>query len=158
MAGNVTYSASYLAESRAALLNTFYAIPIGLTLTTTTLRIWAKVGHHAQSRLGFDDYLMIFATVCPPENPSSAPTPAAQRRPRAETLIWDHSDRFYCTMYLWLGIWLVKLQSRILHIQRLSTYAGAPYGLGRHVQALSPYDLRMYMMVSWKIHTEERQD
>lgn len=31
----------------------------------------------------------------------------------------------------------------------LNTYAGAPYGLGRHIQALSVYDLHMYMLVSY---------
>jgi hypothetical protein len=65
MAANVTYSASYLAQSKATLLNTFYSIPIGLALISTAIRIWAKVGQHAHARLGFDDYLMIFATVCP---------------------------------------------------------------------------------------------
>jgi hypothetical protein len=64
MADNVVYSASYLAQSKAALLNTFYSIPIGLELISTALRIWAKVRRHAEARLGFDDYLMIFATVC----------------------------------------------------------------------------------------------
>jgi hypothetical protein len=62
MSTNVTYSAAYLAESKATLLNTFYSIPIALELISTTIRIWAKVG-----RMGFDDYLMIFATVHPIE-------------------------------------------------------------------------------------------
>jgi hypothetical protein len=65
MAANATYSASYLAQSKATLLNTFYSIPIGLELISTALRIWAKVRRNADAPLGFDDYLMIFATVCP---------------------------------------------------------------------------------------------
>lgn len=65
MSTNVTYSAAYLAESKATLLNTFYSIPIVLELTSTTIRIWAKVGRQKDARMGFDDYLMIFATVHP---------------------------------------------------------------------------------------------
>ena len=65
MAASVTYSADYLAQSKAALLNTFYSIPIGLSLITTGLRIWAKAGRRADAYLGFDDFLMVFATVCP---------------------------------------------------------------------------------------------
>jgi hypothetical protein len=63
MVANETYSADYLAQSKATLLNTFYAIPIFLTLVSTSLRIWAKVRQKSGIRLGFDDYFMGFATV-----------------------------------------------------------------------------------------------
>ena len=67
MSTNVTYSAAYLDESKATLLTTFYSIPIALELISTTIRIWAKVGRQKDARMGFDDYLMIFATVHPIE-------------------------------------------------------------------------------------------
>jgi hypothetical protein len=63
MATNVTYSASYLAQSKATLLNTFYSIPIALELISTAIRIWAKLDRRAVAPMGFDDYLMLFATV-----------------------------------------------------------------------------------------------
>jgi hypothetical protein len=67
MSTNVTYSAAYLAESKAILLNTFYSIPIALEVISTSIRIWAKMGQKPDARMGFDDYLMIFATVHPIE-------------------------------------------------------------------------------------------
>ncbi|RFU25446.1 hypothetical protein B7463_g10883, partial [Scytalidium lignicola] len=98
MATNGTYSAGYLAQSRATLLNTFYSIPIGLELISTALRIWTRVGRRQDAWLAFDDYLMIFATI----------------------------------------VAVAECISGLIY--------GAPFGLGRHIQALSAYDLEMYMM------------
>ncbi|KAH8817011.1 hypothetical protein F5884DRAFT_241811 [Xylogone sp. PMI_703] len=93
-----TYSESYLGQSRATVLNTFYAIPIGLELISTALRIWTKVGRRQDARLAFDDYLMIFATI----------------------------------------VAIAECISGLVY--------GAPFGLGRHIQALTPHDLEMYML------------
>lgn len=60
------YSPGYLAESKATLLNVFYSIPIPLEIFSTALRLWAKLRTPAGGRLAFDDYFMIFATVCSP--------------------------------------------------------------------------------------------
>lgn len=59
----VEYSAEYLAESKAVLLNTFYSIPIPLEILSTAFRLWAKVHRPKRSRLAFDDYFVIWATV-----------------------------------------------------------------------------------------------
>ncbi|KAI0173307.1 hypothetical protein GGR52DRAFT_380592 [Hypoxylon sp. FL1284] len=58
-----TYSAEYLAESRTALLNAFYAIPIPLEVFSTAFRLWVKARPSSQGHLAFDDYLMIWATM-----------------------------------------------------------------------------------------------
>jgi hypothetical protein len=59
-----TYSPEYLAESKVTVLNTFYAIPIFLELASTSWRIWSKTRTKTGNRLGFEDCLMIWATVC----------------------------------------------------------------------------------------------
>jgi len=98
MVANATYSPSYLAQSKATVLNIFYSIPIAVVLISTALRIWAKVSRNVDARLGYDDYLMVFATIV--------------------TVALCISGLVY----------------------------GPPYGLGRHIQALSEYDLHMYML------------
>lgn len=61
---STTYSPQYLAESRTAVLNTFYSIPIPLEILSTSLRLWSVRTREADAkRLRFDDYLMIWATV-----------------------------------------------------------------------------------------------
>ncbi|KAI0380417.1 hypothetical protein F5Y04DRAFT_97913 [Hypomontagnella monticulosa] len=58
-----TYSPEYLAESRTAVLNAFYSIPIPLEILSTAFRLWVKAGSSSQGHLAFDDYLMIWATM-----------------------------------------------------------------------------------------------
>lgn len=59
-----TYSPEYLAESRTTVLNVFYSIPIPLEILSTAFRLWVKARPSAQGNLAFDDYLMVWATVC----------------------------------------------------------------------------------------------
>jgi hypothetical protein len=66
MASTPSSSPEYLAESRVTLLNAFYALPIPLEILSTALRLWASRRPGKQGRLAFDDYLMIWATVCRP--------------------------------------------------------------------------------------------
>ncbi|OTB01132.1 hypothetical protein M426DRAFT_323781 [Hypoxylon sp. CI-4A] len=93
-----TYSPEYLAESRTALLNTFYSIPIPLVILSTILRLWAKARPSSQGRWAFDDYLIIWATI---------------------------SAVAECIAGLVFG---------------------APNGLGRHIQTVSPEDQRSFLM------------
>lgn len=58
-----TYSSEYLAESRTAVLNAFYSIPIPLEILSTAFRLWVKARPSSQGHLAFDDYLVIWATV-----------------------------------------------------------------------------------------------
>lgn len=58
-----SYSPEYLAESRTALLNAFYSIPIPLEILSTAFRLWVKARPSSKSHLTFDDYLIIWATV-----------------------------------------------------------------------------------------------
>lgn len=64
MSTQQTYSPQYLAESRTTLLNVFYSIPIALVIFSTGLRLWSVTTRIEYARIfGFDDYLMIWATV-----------------------------------------------------------------------------------------------
>lgn len=56
-------SPEYLAESKVTLLYAFYSLPIPLEVLSTLFRLWVK-GGPGRGTLAFDDYLMIFATVC----------------------------------------------------------------------------------------------
>ncbi|KAI2640840.1 hypothetical protein GGS26DRAFT_179833 [Hypomontagnella submonticulosa] len=58
-----TYSSEYLAESRTAVLNAFYSIPIPLEILSTAFRLWVKARPSSQGHLAFDDYLVIWATI-----------------------------------------------------------------------------------------------
>ncbi|GAP83770.1 putative integral membrane pth11-like protein [Rosellinia necatrix] len=59
----ITYSAEYLAEDRTALVTAFYALPIPLEILTTLFRLWVKVSPNSDGRLGYDDYLIVWATI-----------------------------------------------------------------------------------------------
>lgn len=58
------YSPEYLAESRVALVNAFFSIPIPIEVLSTVFRLWVKTRLSSQRRLAFDDYFIIWATVC----------------------------------------------------------------------------------------------
>jgi hypothetical protein len=62
MATNSTLSPEYLAESKTHMVTTMYAIPIALEAVSTGWRLWAAA--KSQGWFAFDDYLMLFATVC----------------------------------------------------------------------------------------------
>lgn len=64
MNSSVTPSPAFLAESRVPELLACYIIPIPLELITTGLRLYIKLRPGSKDRLAFDDYLMVFATVC----------------------------------------------------------------------------------------------
>ncbi|KAI1801122.1 hypothetical protein F4811DRAFT_556131 [Daldinia bambusicola] len=57
------YSPEYLAESRVALVNAFFSIPIPIEILSTALRLWVKARPPSQRRLAFDDYFIIWATI-----------------------------------------------------------------------------------------------
>ncbi|KAI1173069.1 hypothetical protein F4777DRAFT_601087 [Nemania sp. FL0916] len=59
----ITYSAEYLAEDRRALVNAFYSLPIPLEIFSTLFRLWLKASPRSERRLGYDDYLIAWATV-----------------------------------------------------------------------------------------------
>ncbi|KAM0449223.1 hypothetical protein ACHAO4_007887 [Trichoderma viride] len=63
MATNSTsFSPEYLAQSKTGLVTGFYSIPIALEALSTGWRLWAVSS--SQGRLGFEDYLMLWATLC----------------------------------------------------------------------------------------------
>ncbi|KAI1466976.1 uncharacterized protein F4812DRAFT_72321 [Daldinia caldariorum] len=57
------YTPEYLAESRVALVNAFFSIPIPIEILSTAFRIWVKARPSSQRRLAFDDYFIIWATI-----------------------------------------------------------------------------------------------
>ncbi|GFP59284.1 hypothetical protein TASIC1_0012028700 [Trichoderma asperellum] len=57
---STSFSPEYLAQSKTGLVTAFYSIPIGLEALSTGWRIWAVSS--SQGRLGFEDYLMLWAT------------------------------------------------------------------------------------------------
>lgn len=57
-------SEAYLAETLEPVLVPLFAIPVALILISTGLRVWVKLTRTASRRLAFDDYFMIYATVC----------------------------------------------------------------------------------------------
>lgn len=59
---STSFSPEYLAQSKTGLVTAFYSIPIGLEVISTGWRVWAV--SLSQGRLGFEDYLMLWATVC----------------------------------------------------------------------------------------------
>ncbi|KAI1403563.1 hypothetical protein F4819DRAFT_495264 [Hypoxylon fuscum] len=59
-----TSSTQYLAESRTTVVNALYSIPIPLEILSTAFRLWVKARPSSQGRLAFDDYLIIWATMC----------------------------------------------------------------------------------------------
>ncbi|KAK5629449.1 hypothetical protein RRF57_005164 [Xylaria bambusicola] len=61
----MTYSAEYLAQDRRAVVNAFYSLPIPLEILSTTYRLIVKSGPHSDGYLGYDDYLIIWATLIP---------------------------------------------------------------------------------------------
>ncbi|KAI1347774.1 hypothetical protein F5Y01DRAFT_329197 [Xylaria sp. FL0043] len=98
MANNtMTYSAEYLAQDRRALVNAFYALPIPLEIITTVYRLIVKASPRSDGKLGYDDYLIVWATI----------TAVAE-----------------CIAGL---------------------VYGPPHGLGRHIQALKPGSISLYL-------------
>ncbi|KAI0426625.1 hypothetical protein F5Y09DRAFT_318441 [Xylaria sp. FL1042] len=64
MANNTTtYSAEYLAQDRRALVNAFYALPIPLEIISTIYRLIVKASPRSDNKLGYDDYLIVWATI-----------------------------------------------------------------------------------------------
>ncbi|KAI1186707.1 hypothetical protein F5B17DRAFT_351684 [Nemania serpens] len=64
MANNtLTYSAEYLAEDRRPLVTAFYSLPIPLEVLSTLFRLWVKASPSSEGRLGYDDYLILWATI-----------------------------------------------------------------------------------------------
>ncbi|KAI1653577.1 hypothetical protein F4813DRAFT_252728 [Daldinia decipiens] len=57
------YSPEYLAESRVALVNVFFSIPIPIEVLSTVFRLWVKTRLSPQRRLAFDDYFIVWATI-----------------------------------------------------------------------------------------------
>lgn len=69
MANNtLTYSAEYLAEDQRPLVTAFYSLPIPLEVLSTLFRLWVKASPSSDSRLGYDDYLILWATVRSPRH------------------------------------------------------------------------------------------
>ncbi|KAL7917261.1 hypothetical protein ACQKWADRAFT_54236 [Trichoderma austrokoningii] len=58
---STSFSPDYLAQSKTGLVTAFYSIPIALETLSTGWRIWAVSS--SQGRLGFEDYLMLWATL-----------------------------------------------------------------------------------------------
>lgn len=56
-------SAEYLAESKVTLLYAFYSLPIPLEIFSTLFRLYIR-GGPGRGSLAFDDFLIVFATVC----------------------------------------------------------------------------------------------
>jgi hypothetical protein len=64
MANNtMAYSAEYLAEDRTALVIGLYSLPIPLEILSTLFRLWVKASPTSEGHLGYDDYLIAWATV-----------------------------------------------------------------------------------------------
>jgi hypothetical protein len=64
MANNtVNYSPEYLAEDRTGLVTGFYSLPIPLEILSTLFRLYVKASPLSEGRLGYDDYLIVWATV-----------------------------------------------------------------------------------------------
>ncbi|KAI1293351.1 hypothetical protein F5Y03DRAFT_374002 [Xylaria venustula] len=64
MANNtVTYSQEYLAQDRRPLVNAFYSLPIPLEIISTIYRLIVKASSKSDGRLGYDDYLIVWATI-----------------------------------------------------------------------------------------------
>ncbi|KAI0906474.1 hypothetical protein F4823DRAFT_631482 [Ustulina deusta] len=59
----MTYSAEYLAQDRRALVTAFYALPIPLEILSTLYRLTVKAGPRSDGYLGYDDYLIVWATI-----------------------------------------------------------------------------------------------
>ncbi|KAI1364235.1 hypothetical protein F5Y08DRAFT_218511 [Xylaria arbuscula] len=59
----MTYSAEFLAEDRRAVVNAFYSLPIPLEIISTVYRLVVKVSPHSDGYLGYDDYLIVWATI-----------------------------------------------------------------------------------------------
>ncbi|PSR81811.1 hypothetical protein BD289DRAFT_489014 [Coniella lustricola] len=58
------YSPQYLAESKTTILNVFHAISIVLEISSTSIRLWSVRSRPSiTAAFGFDDYLMIWATI-----------------------------------------------------------------------------------------------
>ncbi|KAI1260364.1 hypothetical protein F5Y18DRAFT_405736 [Xylariaceae sp. FL1019] len=55
--------AEYLAEDRRPLVNAFYALPIPLEIASTLYRLWVKTSRRSEGALGYDDFLIVWATV-----------------------------------------------------------------------------------------------
>lgn len=132
-------SAEYLAESRATELNVFYSIPIPLEILTTAWRIYVRVATSPRSGLRWDDHLMSFATV---------PYTLSTREERvADYVKSGHGRR---SLHLWLSIWYVARTSCSIASNSWLTSpycTGAPFGLGRHIEAVSERDYQTFMKV-----------
>ncbi|KAI0112060.1 hypothetical protein GGR51DRAFT_54150 [Nemania sp. FL0031] len=64
MANNtMTYSAEYLAQDRRPLVTAFYSLPIPLEILSTLFRLWVKASPNSDGYLGYDDYLIVWATI-----------------------------------------------------------------------------------------------
>jgi hypothetical protein len=59
---STSFSPEYLAQSKTGLVTAFYSIPIALEALSTGWRLLAV--SLSQGRLGFEDYLMLWATLC----------------------------------------------------------------------------------------------
>ncbi|KAI0873870.1 hypothetical protein GGS24DRAFT_501340 [Hypoxylon argillaceum] len=58
-----TYSAAYLAEDRRPLVTAFYSLPIPLEILSTLFRLWVKASPNSEGHLGYDDFLIVWATL-----------------------------------------------------------------------------------------------
>lgn len=124
---SASHSPQYLAESRTAVLNAFYAIPIPLEILSTSLRLWSvRTRETDAKRLSFDDYLMIWATV------SMHRHHIVKHGLSGFSPMIDIADNFQT-------ISIAVCVSGLVY--------GAPYGLGRHVEAVSAQDLQTFMLV-----------
>ncbi|KAI3328106.1 hypothetical protein HD806DRAFT_350269 [Xylariaceae sp. AK1471] len=64
MANNtMAYSAEYLAEDQTALVIALYSLPIPLEVFSTLFRLWVKASRMSEGHLGYDDYLIGWATI-----------------------------------------------------------------------------------------------
>lgn len=124
---SATYSPQYLAESRTAILNTFYAIPIPLEILSTSLRLWSvRTRETDAKRLRFDDYLMIWATV---------------------SMHRYHIVKHGMDGFSPMNNVADNFQTISIAVCVSGLVYGAPHGLGRHVEAVSAQDLQTFMLV-----------
>ncbi|KAK8004519.1 dihydrofolate reductase [Apiospora arundinis] len=111
----------YMAESRASLLIVFFALPIPIVILTTVFRLVVRLTVQ-KSGLTCDDHLMIGATI------------AAVALSAVGLSFGEHS--LYPGSFRRSG-------------NELTEFKGPSYGYGKHLEAVSPDDFKVFLMGSY---------